>query len=70
MKWDFDGQPTEPGWYAVLVCWDSQEGIFPMAAHWDGQAWKHRAIVAFGEKCESEADAKALADLHDPDDPH
>lgn len=30
----------EPGWYAVAVGWDVQEGVFPYVLYWTGDAWR------------------------------
>ena len=65
--WNFDGNPNEQGWYAVIVCYDEQEGSFPRAAYWDGSAWTERSVVAFGEKRATKDAAKRLAYTHDPD---
>jgi hypothetical protein len=65
--WDFDGKPAEIGWHAVLMCYDEMEGVFPMAAYWDGAAWKQKSVIAFGEKRDTEDAAKCLAYEHDPD---
>jgi hypothetical protein len=67
MQWRFDGQPTEIGWHAVLVCYDEQEGLLPFAAWWDGSAWRQKSVVAFGYRCDSEDEASRLAYEHDPD---
>mgnify|MGYP003501016720 CR=1 FL=1 len=63
----FEGAPNEPGWHAALVCYDEQEGVFPRAAYWDGAAWKQKAVIAFGEKRDTEDAAERLACEHDPD---
>lgn len=34
-----DDYPSEIGWYAVLQCWDAEEGIFPGAYYWNGERW-------------------------------
>lgn len=31
--------PAESGWYAILVCWDPEEGYFPNADFFDGETW-------------------------------
>jgi hypothetical protein len=49
MEWNYDGKPSAPGWYAVLVCYDACEGVFPMGAWWDGANWQQKAVVAFGD---------------------
>jgi len=65
--WKFDGKPSEQGWHAVLVCYDEQEGTFPRAAYWDGGSWKQKAVVAFGEKRDTEESAESIAYENDPD---
>jgi hypothetical protein len=37
--WNYDDDPTEPGWYATNVCWESEEGSFPGAGYWNGSKW-------------------------------
>ena len=66
MEWDYDNDPTEDGWYAVLVCYDPQEGIFPMAAYWNGR-WEKKCVIAIGHRCNTEAEAERLAYDHDPE---
>jgi len=65
--WNFDGDPNEQGWYAVIICYDEQEGAFPCAAYWSGDTWNKKAVVAFGEKRETESEARRLSYEHDPD---
>jgi hypothetical protein len=65
--WKFDGKPFEPGWYAVLVCYDEQEGAFPGASFWDGAEWDRKAVAAFGEKRDTKEAASLVAYEHDPD---
>lgn len=65
--WDFSGVPVIEGWYAVVVCYDSYEGMFPAAAYWDGGVWSDRAVVGFGVRCENEGDASRVAYEHDFD---
>ncbi len=67
MKWEFTKDPTELGWYAVLICYDPREGILPDAAYWNGEKWDRKAVSGFGGKCETEEVAKTLAYEHDPD---
>ena len=67
MNWEYMKNPNEPGWYAVLICYDPLEGISPGAGYWDGQKWNRKAVLGFGEKCETEAEAEALAYENDPD---
>ena len=70
MEWHFDGTPDAAGWYAVLVCYDAEEGAFPMGAEWDGAKWKQRFVAAFGDRCETADEAKDLAYDNDPDNPN
>ena len=67
MEWQFSGTPevAAPGWYAVLVCYDPREGVFPASAEWDGSNWMHRAVVAFGDLCETAVQAEDLAYYND-----
>lgn len=67
MEWNGMQDPKAPGWYAVLICYDPQEGIFPSAAYWDGEKWNRKAVSGFGERRETEAEAEALAYENDPD---
>lgn len=67
MEWKFLKDPSAAGWYAVLVCYDPQEGVFPAGAYWDGEKWSRKAVHGFGEKCETEKEAEELAYANDPD---
>ena len=35
-----DGEPAAIGWYAVVICYDANEGAFPDTAYWDGRFWR------------------------------
>ena len=62
--------PTGPaGWYAVVVCWDENEGMFPSSAFWDGQIWTDdsRPIAAFHGRHETKEAAEKWAYDHDPE---
>lgn len=37
--WVFTHKPYVAGWYAVTVCWDCEEGMWPAAAYFDGIEW-------------------------------
>jgi hypothetical protein len=67
MEWNYDGKPSAPGWYAVLVCYDACEGVFPMGAWWDGANWQQKAVVAFGDYGSTKQEAEDLAYAHDLD---
>jgi hypothetical protein len=75
-EWLFDDQPDEPGWYAIIKCWDPEEGLFPDAARWDGARWldnRDRDVTApisqHAGPFESEATAGKWADDNDPEMP-
>ena len=43
-----EDEPTEPGWYAVVICFDMEEGAWPEADEWTTEKeWKdsHRRAV-------------------------
>lgn len=65
MEWNYDDKPTTAGWYAALVCYDLQEGIFPEGAWWDGNTWEHTHVVAFGSIHPTQEEAKTTAYEHD-----
>jgi hypothetical protein len=67
MEWEFTKEPAEPGWYAILICYDPREGIFPDAGYWDGTKWDRKAVSGHGDRCESMELAEALAYENDPD---
>lgn len=69
MQWMFDGTPPAdaPGWYAVLICYDAEEGVFPSSAEWDGTAWEEKAVVGFGERRPTQKEATDLAYENDLD---
>lgn len=69
MEWVYDGKPSNPGWYAVLVCYETHEGASPMGAWWDGDKWHQEEVIAFGGARLTKQAAEELAYKHDPDDP-
>ena len=68
MEWQAESTPNSPGWYAVLICWDMQEGVFPSAAYWDGREWSIYSVVSFGDRCDTQKEAIELGYENDPDD--
>jgi len=66
MEWEFTNKPTEEGWYAVLICYDIQEGIFPSAGYWDGYKWDRKSVTGHGDKCANKEQAEAIAYENDP----
>lgn len=69
VSWTREGAPGETGWYAVVVCWDREEGEIPMAGHWNGRAWDHPMIsgwLPYRNETEQEAsDAAYRQDVLD-----
>ncbi len=64
-----DHPPTEYGWYAVLKCWDAEEGVFPGAAKWEGRWVKNEPIISRSPNTfASEEEADTWAHEHDPDE--
>jgi hypothetical protein len=66
MGWNYD-DPEVVGWYAVLRCWEPQEGIFPGSSYWDGKGWYESAVTAHSGPFPSEKEAEVWADEHDPE---
>lgn len=69
MKW-VKGNPDAVGWYAVTLCWDTNEGFFPDACHWNGQSWMVNWPIAMRSPFlfNGYADARAWAYLNDMED--
>lgn len=65
-QWTFEGRPSDPGWYPVLMCWEPLQGTFVAAAEWPFAFNVDVAIVAFGPMCRSEAEALAWANQNSP----
>ncbi len=69
--WTYDIKgPGPAGWYAVLICYDEAEGVFPSAAYWSGEAWDRKAVIGFAGPFAIEADAEQWASDHDPERPY
>lgn len=65
--WRYEPKPSAPGWYAIIFCWEREEGVFCDAASWDGAAWSQDLpICGFHGPHESETAAAAWSDAHDP----
>ena len=41
MNWNFKDKPNEPGCYAIIYCWEPEEGLFTGSSFWDGVMWKN-----------------------------
>ena len=67
--WSHDNPTGPAGWYAVVVCWDENQGMFPSSAFWDGQSWgdDKRPIAAFHGPHPSSEAAESWAYEHDPE---
>lgn len=66
--WVYDKKPTTPGWYAVLICWDVQEGLIPSTAFWRDGSWvrEHPYVAHAGPFDTSDAAYKHAWD-NDPE---
>lgn len=64
-EWKYNATPTADGWYAVLKCWDAEEGIFPDAALRTGETWSEPAILAFNGPFATQEEAYAWAREND-----
>lgn len=59
------GDPTIPGWYATIHCWDAAEGIFPSSNKWDGNQWgSSLPIVGYAGPFETQEEAESWAWEH------
>lgn len=63
-RWTNVGNPTAIGWYAILYCYDMEEGIFPAADYWTGLKWSEGLpLCSYSEKpFETISEAYAWAD--------
>lgn len=57
---------VKPGWYAVTLCWDIEEGVFP-DAHYSAGDFEHHMGFRSPEPFATEAEAKEWARAHDVD---
>lgn len=64
------GDPSTPGIYAIVVCWDPCEGMFPNVSTWDGARWVRPPgpISFYRGPFATEAEAWAWAEAHDPEE--
>lgn len=63
-SWRYGGKPRENGWYAILQCWDIEEGVFPSAKRWDGSDLEW-SVMAIAGPFSDEKSAEAWAYAHD-----
>lgn len=69
-NWDSESDnPSKPGIYAILYCWDAQEGIFDGVGIWDGETWDHSLPMSVfsKESFDSVESAKEWADKNNPE---
>jgi hypothetical protein len=71
MNWHMlaDQEPVAVGWYPVLLCWEAEEGFFPAAAYWNGEAFADERAVSnwLPKQFATKAEAEAMASEWDPD---
>jgi hypothetical protein len=66
--WTWSSKPPTPGLYAIMYCWEIQEGIFTSTSRWNGDAWTNDyPVTGYAGPFHTEAEAKAWADAHNPD---
>jgi hypothetical protein len=63
----FPAAPLKPGWYAVLHCWDSEEGVFPGIRELGEAGFPSSVIARSPGPLADQTAAEAWADRHDPD---
>ena len=72
--WKCDSTPTEPGWYAVLICRDPYQGTFPRPCYWR-ETWRKsievpdaHTITAFApQRFNTDVETQTWARQHDPE---
>jgi hypothetical protein len=63
----YDDPPIEPGWYAVMRCWDVREGVNPDRDYWDGKEWKFGGPIGHHSPMTFPSDKEAQAWAYDND---
>lgn len=67
-SWAEPDDPAEPGWYATLVCWESNEGVCALVFQWDGEGWDvNTRPMAWHGPFATREEAQDWASDHDPD---
>lgn len=56
-----DHKPEATGWYAVMVCWCSEEGPYSTSRYWDGE-WPDEVYLFLPQRFDTEREASDLAD--------
>ena len=74
--WCWDPMPAVDGWFAVLRCYDYEEGAFPGVVWANGGKveWPDNRGMTIDGSCHAgpfptKAEARNWADAHDPDGP-
>lgn len=64
----YDTKPSSEGWYAVLSCFDPNEGFFPVGDFWDGEKFVSGLPVSnwVDVVFNTEQEAERFAHKHDP----
>jgi len=70
MKWIWnDKPPGEAGHYAVALCWDSNEGVFPGVGYWTNNGWMtQRPIIGYAGPFPDEPSAYGWIKTNDPEE--
>jgi hypothetical protein len=64
--WDKSADPTENGWYAVVLMYDPCEGAFLSAWYWEGK-WGTTAVIGWNGPFESRELAEKFGYDNDPE---
>jgi len=66
-QWITD-DPTESGWYAVLICYDAEEGFSPSARYWKTEWQSHSPVMCrLSQVFTTDEEATDAAYANDPD---
>ena len=69
-EWCWGSLPgNAAGWYAVVMCYDPAEGMFPDCVMTPASWSTDRAIVGHAGPFPTEPDALRWAEAHDPEGP-
>lgn len=68
---DFEQQPpTKIGWYALLICYEPEEGILDEVRYWNGARWdvdNPYYVDRSKEPFNNRSTAEMWAELNNPD---
>jgi len=68
LEWkDADESPALPGYYAVLICYDTSEGAWATSGKWNGREWSDERGTCrwIDQRCEAVDEALAIAEAND-----